>query len=71
MFNNIAGEYEDIWDQSDLNGNMNIDPLFIGEGNFHLKADSPALNAGDSLTFNLDGSVSHIGLYGGPQSKIE
>ena len=71
VFNNVAGEYEDIWDQSDLNGNMNIDPLFIGEGNFHLKADSPALNAGDSLTFNLDGSVSHIGLYGGPQSKIE
>ncbi|MEA2030404.1 MAG: right-handed parallel beta-helix repeat-containing protein, partial [candidate division Zixibacteria bacterium] len=68
VFNNAEGEYEAIWDQADLNGNMNIDPLFVGDGDFHLKAGSPALNSGDSLIYNLDGSVSHIGLYGGPHA---
>ena len=69
VWNNKDGEYRDIWDQSGINGNLNADPLFVGEGDFHLREDSPALNAGDSLIFNIDGTTSHIGLYGGPQSR--
>jgi hypothetical protein len=68
VWNNKAGEYQDIWDQSGINGNLNIDPLLVGNGDFHLQQESPALHAGDTLIYNTDGSVSHIGLYGGPQA---
>ncbi|MFQ5498071.1 MAG: right-handed parallel beta-helix repeat-containing protein [Candidatus Zixiibacteriota bacterium] len=68
VWNNKAGNYEDIWDQSGLNGNQDIDPLFVGEGNYRLQKDSPAVNAGDSAIYNPDGSVSHLGIYGGPQA---
>ena len=69
LFNNVAGEYEGIWDQTGLNGNLNEDPLFSGENDFHLLEGSPGFHGGDSLIFNGDGSRSHIGLYGGPQAR--
>jgi len=68
VWNNKDGEYRDIWDQNGINGNLNMDPRFVGDGDFHLKDGSPALHAGDSLIYNIDGSTSHIGLYGGPQA---
>ncbi len=71
VWGNKAGEYENIWDQTGFNGNLNVDPLFVGEGDFHLRPQSPAFHAGDSTLFNLDGTISHIGLYGGPQAKKE
>jgi hypothetical protein len=71
VWNNKDGEYRDIWDQTDINGNLNVDPLFVGEGDFHLQPDSPALHAGDTLIYNTDGTISHIGLYGGPQAPRE
>jgi hypothetical protein len=66
VWNNKAGNYEGIWDQADINGNLGVDPMFVGNGDFHLQDGSPALHAGDSTIFNLDGSRSNIGLYGGP-----
>ena len=69
VWGNVAGEYEDIWDQTGFNGNLNEDPRFVGDGDFHLRPGSPARHAGDSLIYNPDGSISHIGLYGGPQAK--
>jgi len=69
VWNNKEGNYRDIWDQTDLNGNLSIDPKFIGEGIFLLKEDSPAINAGHLETSDIDGSRSDIGLYGGPQGK--
>ncbi len=71
VFNNKEGEYRDIWDQKDINGNLGVDPLFVGPGDFHLQPDSPALNMGDSTIYNINGSRSHIGLYGGPQGKVD
>ncbi len=68
VWNNVEGNYRDIWDQTGLAGNISQDPLFIDDGNFDLMADSPGLYGGDSAIYNLDGSVSHIGLYGGPQA---
>ncbi|MCK4607552.1 MAG: right-handed parallel beta-helix repeat-containing protein [candidate division Zixibacteria bacterium] len=68
VWNNKDGEYEAIWDQTGLHGNLSEDPLFVGDGDFHLQEGSPARHAGDTLIYNLDGSVSHIGLYGGPQA---
>ncbi|MFH1688352.1 MAG: right-handed parallel beta-helix repeat-containing protein [bacterium] len=67
VWGNEAAEYQDIWDQSGIKGNLSEDPLFVGEGDFHLQPESPAWNAGDSLVYNVDGTISHIGLYGGPQ----
>ena len=69
VWGNEGGDYEDIWDQTGLNGNLSEDPLFVGEGDFHLQPESPAWNAGDSLIYNIDGTTSHIGLYGGPQGE--
>ncbi|MDF1544565.1 MAG: right-handed parallel beta-helix repeat-containing protein [bacterium] len=68
LFENVAGDYDGIWDQSGLKGNRSIDPMFVGEGDFHFKEGSPGIHGGDTLIFNADGSVSHIGLYGGPQA---
>jgi hypothetical protein len=68
VWDNSAGNYDGIWDQAGLNGNLNADPLFSDETDFRLKAESPANHAGDSLVFNVDGSRSHIGLTGGPQA---
>jgi len=69
VWGNEAGNYRDIWDQTGFNGNLSEDPLFAGENDFRLQPGSPGLNAGDSTLYNPDGSISHIGLHGGPQAK--
>ena len=68
VYDNNAGDYEGIWDQTGINGNLKTAPLFIGEGDFHLGPGSPGIHGGDSLIFNIDGTISNIGLYGGPQA---
>ncbi|MEW5796089.1 MAG: right-handed parallel beta-helix repeat-containing protein [Candidatus Zixiibacteriota bacterium] len=68
VWDNKARDYEDIWDQTDINGNLKADPMFMGENDFRLKPESPAWNAGDSTIFNRDGTRSHIGLQGGPRA---
>lgn len=69
VWNNKDGNFRDIWDQSDLNGNMSKDPRFRGASSFLLKDDSPAIGAGHPEIFNIDGTRSDIGLYGGPQGR--
>lgn len=69
VWHNKAGEYQDIWDQTGMNGNLSVDPKFEPDGSFKLSSDSPGLHAGDSTVYNIDGSVSHIGLWGGPQAR--
>ncbi len=69
VFGNEAGNYEGIWDQTGFKGNLQVDPGFVGDGDFHLKPESPAINGGDSLIFDVNGSISDIGLYGGPQAE--
>ncbi len=71
VFNNVVSNYEDIWDQTGIKGNLSEDPLFIDSTNFRLSVESPAIHAGDSSISNLDGTVSHIGLFGGPQAPSE
>lgn len=69
VWNNKEGNYKDIWDQTDLNGNLSADPLFVGENIFILKPESPAIDSGHPEVFDHDGSRSDIGLYGGPQGR--
>jgi hypothetical protein len=68
VWGNQEGEYKDIWDHTGLDGNISEDPRFVSEGDFRVVGDSPAVNGGDSTIHNIDGSVSHIGIYGGPQA---
>jgi len=69
VWNNKEGNYRDIWNQTDINGNLSVDPKFIGESVFILRDDSPALDAGHPEISDPDGSRSDIGIYGGPQAK--
>jgi parallel beta-helix repeat protein len=69
IFNNKEGEYRDMPDYTDKFGNLSIDPLFVGEDDYHLTPQSPCINAGDSTITDNDGSISDIGLYSGPRAK--
>lgn len=69
VWNNKEGNYSDIWDQTDINGNLSVDPEFMDESIFFLNEDSPAINSGHTEISDIDGSRSDIGLYGGPQAK--
>ncbi len=69
VWNNKAGDYEDIWDQTGINGNLSVDPQFMGELVFLLRPTSPAIDQGDPEISDTDGSRSDIGLFGGPQAK--
>lgn len=68
VYKNLAGDYNDIFDQTGINENLKVDPGFRQDGSYRLMPDSPALHAGDSTIYNTDGSQSHIGLTGGPQA---
>ncbi|MCX7995152.1 MAG: right-handed parallel beta-helix repeat-containing protein [candidate division WOR-3 bacterium] len=68
FWDNKAGNYQGMEDQTGINGNISLDPLFDKE-NFVLKKDSPCINAGDTLIIDLDGSRSDMGIYGGPMAK--
>ena len=42
------------------------DPMFIDSTDFHLQKYSPLIDRGDSSVLDKDGSISDIGVYGGP-----
>jgi Right handed beta helix region len=69
VWSNKDGEYRDIWDQTDFNGNLNLDPRFSDTLRFLLAPDSPGLNAGSAKISDLDGSTSDIGLSGGGSAQ--
>ncbi len=52
-------------DPSDIYGNIFLNPLFIEPSNddYHLLSGSPAINAGDIDSLDLDGTVADIGVY--------
>jgi hypothetical protein len=61
---NIYVEPEGILDTT--GGNLSVDPMFVGNGDYHLQAFSPLIDAGNPLILDTDGSRSDIGFYGGP-----
>jgi len=52
-------------DPSDIYGNIFLDPQFVhpDTGNYALQAISPAINAGDIDSLDLDGTVADIGVH--------
>ncbi|MBT5271388.1 MAG: fibronectin type III domain-containing protein, partial [Candidatus Marinimicrobia bacterium] len=52
-------------DPSDIYGNILLDPLFVhpDTGNYTLQFNSPAINAGNIDSLDLDGTVADIGVY--------
>jgi hypothetical protein len=69
VWNNSAGNYKDIPDQTEQNGNLSVDPLFESQTDFHLKPGSPLIDKGNPLLTDPDGSISDPGLYGGPNAR--
>jgi parallel beta-helix repeat protein len=71
VWNNHAGDYENVPDQSGLNIKISEDPAFQGEGNFILTRGSPCTDSGDTLIIDIDGTRSDMGIYGGPLAATD
>jgi parallel beta-helix repeat protein len=69
VWDNAAGNYEGLPDQTGLNGNISADPHFEGSHSFVLGAASPCIDAGDSIMIDADGTRSDMGIFGGPQGR--
>jgi predicted outer membrane repeat protein len=77
---NSGGEYVGSFtSQTGLSGNLENDPdlkdytLDGDETNddLHLKLSSPAVDAGHPAIFDVDGTVSDMGAYGGPEADVK
>lgn len=69
VWGNKAGGYRDMPDYSDRNNNISINPAFADSLNFILNADSPLIDQGNPLLSDPDGSISDIGIGGGPRAR--
>jgi hypothetical protein len=69
VWNNKAGQYRDMPDATESDGNISIDPNFSDTDSFTLAPNSPLLDKGNPLLTDTDGSESDIGLYGGPRAR--
>lgn len=69
IWNNEAGNIKDMPDIIGKDGNISVDPMFVGEGDFHLQSGSPAINAGYKEITDTDGSPSDLGIYGGTSGR--
>lgn len=67
--NSILYNSDDIDGGTSVN-NIVTDPQFVdyANGNYKLKSTSPGVNAGEPSIKDPDGSISDIGLYGGPHA---
>ncbi len=65
IWGNEAGNFKDMPDFIGTDGNISADPMFIGNGDYHLRPESPAINAGYREITDHDGSPADLGNYGG------
>jgi len=77
VWSNAGGEWTGAWsDVTGTSGNLNADPLFRAydvdgdetDDDLRLMAGSPAIDEGDPSVFDVDGSASDIGAWGGPEA---
>jgi hypothetical protein len=69
-YNNFISGIADIYDLDypiiDTSIVYHEFPMFVGDGDFHLQAYSPLIDAGHPDILDVDGTRSDIGAYGGP-----
>lgn len=70
FWNNKAGNYHGLKDQTGIGGNISVAPQFK-DSTFLLKSSSPCVDAGDPLLIDLDGSRSDMGIWGGAGAKMK
>lgn len=70
VWDNKAGNYNDMPEWTGRYGNVSVDPMFVDSLDFHLKDDSPLWHIGDPYYTDPDGTHSTMGAYGG-QGAIE
>ena len=77
---NSGGEYAGSFtSQTGLSGNLDVDPdlkSYTIDGDetnddLHLNLNSPSVDAGHPAIFDVDGTVSDIGAYGGPDADVQ
>jgi parallel beta-helix repeat protein len=69
VWNNVAGQYRDMPDYTERDGNVSVDPKFADLTGFALAPDSPMKDAGNPLLTDPDGTPSDLGAHGGPRAK--
>jgi hypothetical protein len=65
-WNNFEGQLDPDTAQRLAEGSRFACPMFMGPGDYRLQAHSPAIDAGDTLLLDPDGSRSDMGWLGGP-----
>jgi predicted outer membrane repeat protein len=77
---NSGGEYVGSFtSQTGLSGNIEVDPALKdytidgdeSNDDLHLELTSPSVDAGHPAIFDVDGTVSDIGAYGGPGADVQ
>jgi hypothetical protein len=66
FWNNVEGNYGDMDDITGVNGNISLDPRFMSASDYRLQQTSPCRDSGSNAISEGDGSVSDMGMYGGP-----
>jgi len=59
------GTEDKSWTLEGQDGIIVADPLFVSDTDLHLQSGSPATDAGDPVSKDLDGSPADLGAYGG------
>ncbi len=65
VWNNKAGNYNDMPEWTDKYGNISVDPMFLDSLDFQMSDDSPVWHVGDPYYTDPDGTRSTMGAYGG------
>jgi uncharacterized repeat protein (TIGR01451 family) len=66
-YNNMWGNWNGNGIEADsMEGNMSANPMFVGDGDYHLQFASLCIDRGDPAVPDVDGSRSDLGAYGGP-----
>ena len=69
-YNNFWGNFEgDDIEADSMEGNISENPMFVGDGDYHLQFASPCIDSGDPAILDVDGSRSDMGAYGGPNGE--
>jgi hypothetical protein len=69
VWGNVKGNYRGMDDLTGKDGNISSDPAFIGEPDYHLQTASPCINSGAGDLSESDGSISDMGMFGGPGAQ--